>query len=334
MPVKAVTGGQGRVRGRRAGAQQGTGSTPSPPAPDPSFGTAAGSSTVSGAGSFLTTLRSAGASSGTATASGVGNTVSPSDPVFAVDFPSISSLPTGVSLSRSTTATYFDSSGALQTAAINTPRFDHDPTTLAAKGLRLEDQRSNLFLQSGSPANQTITVVNGTEYTVSFYGTGTLTLSGAATQTMTGTGATAHTAYTFTASTTSLVIVVSGTVTYPQVEAGPFYSSYIPTTTAAVTRGVDLVTADPLTSYIGPAGSVVAEWQSVAVNGDGAATAFYATGSGNHFIVLRLVSGGARHSFTINTAGTLRGYFLGWLGKWHGNSSRRIVGCFWCIYSI
>jgi hypothetical protein len=50
MPVKAVTGGQGRVRGRRAGAQQGTGGTPSPPAADPSFGTAHGSATVSGVG--------------------------------------------------------------------------------------------------------------------------------------------------------------------------------------------------------------------------------------------------------------------------------------------
>jgi hypothetical protein len=77
MPVKARAGGQGRVRGGRVGAQQGTGGTPSPPAPDPSFGTAAGSSTVSGAGSFLTTLSSAGAASGAATVSGVGSTYTP-----------------------------------------------------------------------------------------------------------------------------------------------------------------------------------------------------------------------------------------------------------------
>jgi hypothetical protein len=50
MPVKARAGGQGRVRGGRVGAQQGTGGTPSPPAADPSFGTASGSATVSGVG--------------------------------------------------------------------------------------------------------------------------------------------------------------------------------------------------------------------------------------------------------------------------------------------
>jgi hypothetical protein len=50
MPVKARAGGQGRVRGGRVGAQQGTGGTPSPPAPDPSFGTASGVATVSGIG--------------------------------------------------------------------------------------------------------------------------------------------------------------------------------------------------------------------------------------------------------------------------------------------
>lgn len=50
MPVKARAGGQGRVRGGRVGAQQGTGGTPGSPIPDPSFGTAAGAATVSGVG--------------------------------------------------------------------------------------------------------------------------------------------------------------------------------------------------------------------------------------------------------------------------------------------
>lgn len=50
MPVKARAGGQGRVRGGRPGAQQGTGGTPGSPTADPSFGTAAGAATVSGVG--------------------------------------------------------------------------------------------------------------------------------------------------------------------------------------------------------------------------------------------------------------------------------------------
>jgi hypothetical protein len=200
MPVKAKTGGQGRIRTGRPGAQIGSGSTPGSPSGD-------------------------------------------GGPDFQTNFTAISSLPTGISLTRASTGTYFDASGVLQTAAIDAPRFGHTWNGAAwiAAGLMDEKQRTNLFLQTGSPANQTITVANGTIYTVSFYGTGTLTLSGATTQTMNGSSANVRTAYTFTASTTSLVIVVSGTVTYPNVEAGNFANSHIPTTSAAVTRSADIV---------------------------------------------------------------------------------------------
>jgi hypothetical protein len=146
------------------------------------------------------------------------------------------------------------------------PRFDYsyNGSVWVPKGLLDEEQRANLYLQSGSPANQTITVANGTAYTVSFYGTGTLTLSGAATQTMNGTGANVRTSYTFTASTTSLVIAVSGTVTYPNVEAGSFPTSYIPTTSAAVTRSADIPSSSsPLTGYLA-AGPSVWEFQDEA----------------------------------------------------------------------
>lgn len=40
-------------------------------------------------------------------------------------------------------ATFVDSSGVLQTAAIDAPRFDHDPVTLAPLGLLIESQRTN-----------------------------------------------------------------------------------------------------------------------------------------------------------------------------------------------
>jgi hypothetical protein len=54
MPVKARAGGQGRVRGGRVGAQQGTGGTPSPPTADPSFGAASGAAIVAGVGNTST----------------------------------------------------------------------------------------------------------------------------------------------------------------------------------------------------------------------------------------------------------------------------------------
>lgn len=49
---------------------------------------------------------------------------------------------------RASTATFVGSNGLIQSAAINTPRFDHDPVTLACKGLLIEEQRTNLALQS------------------------------------------------------------------------------------------------------------------------------------------------------------------------------------------
>jgi hypothetical protein len=48
----------------------------------------------------------------------------------------------------STTATYINSSGYVTTAGTNVPRFDHDPTTLAPRGLLVEGQATNLVTYS------------------------------------------------------------------------------------------------------------------------------------------------------------------------------------------
>jgi hypothetical protein len=52
------------------------------------------------------------------------------------------------SFTRASTGTYFDSAGVMQTAAIDEPRFDHDPETLAPRGLLDEDEGSNRFTYS------------------------------------------------------------------------------------------------------------------------------------------------------------------------------------------
>jgi hypothetical protein len=49
---------------------------------------------------------------------------------------------------RASTATFVGSNGLIQSAAINAARFDHDPVTLASKGLLMEEGRTNLVLQS------------------------------------------------------------------------------------------------------------------------------------------------------------------------------------------
>jgi hypothetical protein len=49
---------------------------------------------------------------------------------------------------RASTATYFNSAGVLTTAAINEPRFDFNPSTLAARGLLVEGARTNSIRNS------------------------------------------------------------------------------------------------------------------------------------------------------------------------------------------
>ncbi|TDE37972.1 phage head spike fiber domain-containing protein [Antarcticimicrobium sediminis] len=57
-------------------------------------------------------------------------------------------FPDLVSFTRASTATYIDSTGTMQTAAIDEPRFDHDPVTHEALGLLVEESRTNLIPHS------------------------------------------------------------------------------------------------------------------------------------------------------------------------------------------
>lgn len=51
----------------------------------------------------------------------------------------------GGTFSRASVGTYYDSTGVLQTASSGTPRFDWDPVTHAAKGILIEESRTNLI---------------------------------------------------------------------------------------------------------------------------------------------------------------------------------------------
>ena len=130
---------------------------------------------------------------------------------------------------RNSTKTYIDNDGILQTAEINVIGFQNGRYLC-------EPPATNRFLQSGTPATQTITVVSGTVYTVQCYGSGSITLSGA------GTGSVVEgSPRTFTASSTSLICAVSGSLNRAQVEAGTQATSYIPTTSTTVTREADVL---------------------------------------------------------------------------------------------
>ncbi|HTO32225.1 MAG TPA: hypothetical protein VL202_13750 [Pararhizobium sp.] len=135
------------------------------------------------------------------------------------------------SFTRASVAEYLDAAGTAQQAAVDTPRFDYRN---GQRQLLLEGSATNLFLNSFAPATQTVTVANGSQYTVSCRGGGSLTLSGAATGTVTQASS-----QTFTASTTSLALTASGTLSRAQVETGAVASSVVQTAGAAAARSAD-----------------------------------------------------------------------------------------------
>lgn len=144
------------------------------------------------------------------------------------------------SFTRATTGTYYDINGVRQTAAINTPRFSYDPANLSAGPfLLLEPAATNLLLNSATVASQGISTSAGT-YTLSFDGSGSVTLSGAATGTLVG--GTYRSSLTFTSVGGTVTLTVSGTCTNGQLEAGSVATSYIATTGATATRAADVNT--------------------------------------------------------------------------------------------
>jgi len=185
-------------------------------------------------------LSGLGNSSGFSSGSGL----SPYGASLSLDFLSSTTLDSRITFTRAATvATFVGSNGLIQSAATNVPRFDYDPVTLAPRGLLIEGQRTNLMLNSdilGTNLSTQSVSVTAQSYTISFYGTGTITLSGAAIQVVTGTGAyPSRRTLTFTATAGVLVCTVTGTVQFAQLEASLFASSFIPTSGASVTRAAD-----------------------------------------------------------------------------------------------
>ena len=61
------------------------------------------------------------------------------------DWTFTSALPSGFTMTRTGSATRVNSSGYIEDVAAGNPRFDHNPVTLAAKGLLFEEGRTNLL---------------------------------------------------------------------------------------------------------------------------------------------------------------------------------------------
>jgi hypothetical protein len=81
-----------------------------------------------------------------------------------------------ITFTRASSATYIDSAGTLRTAAVDVPRFDHNPTTGESLGLLVEDQRTNSIRNNtmvGAVAGTPGTLP--TNWSISGGGIGTLT---------------------------------------------------------------------------------------------------------------------------------------------------------------
>jgi hypothetical protein len=74
-------------------------------------------------------------------------------PSLDLDFitrPTLSQIGATLTFTRASTATYVAATGAITVAAVDVPRFDTDPVTLAPRGLLIEETRTNILLQSAS----------------------------------------------------------------------------------------------------------------------------------------------------------------------------------------
>ena len=165
--------------------------------------------------------------------------------------------------SRATDATRINSLGLVETIGINLPRINYE----AGCGSFLwEPQSTNLYLNSETLSTQTITTA-ANQYSVSFYGTGTITFSGTHTGSLTGTSLNDRVTATFTATSGTLTSTISGIVTKAQIEQLSYSTSYIPTSGSQKTRNKDLCTNGASVSSINSTEGVLYFEGSTLVNG-------------------------------------------------------------------
>lgn len=162
-----------------------------------------------------------------------------------------------LTISRNTTATRINQYGVRESVPANTVRIDYSngkPCFL------IEPQRTNLVYPSATATTQ-VRVVTAVIHTLSFYGTGTVTLSGAFSGSLVGTGSNNRVTLTFTPTAGNLTLTVEGSVTDWQLEAGSNATSVIPTVTGSVTRNGDSAVKGNISDLIGQTeGSIYLEF--------------------------------------------------------------------------
>lgn len=114
----------------------------------------------------------------------------------------------------------------------NVPAIDY---STGQPALLLEPERTNFILNSDEFQTQSVDTIAST-YTLSFYGTGSITLSGSYTGVLNGVGSNTRTVLTFTSSIGTVLLTKSGDVAKAQLELSSFPTSYIRTQGTTATR--------------------------------------------------------------------------------------------------
>lgn len=207
-----------------------------------------------------------------------------------VDVGALASTP-GWSFTRATV-------GTAETVAGEIIQFSSGQLRRTDRGVLIEGARTNLFLNSATGATQGV-VVTAAAHTLSFRGTGTITLTGTSTAgPLVGTGVSDWVTLTFTPTAGTLTLTVSGSCTNVQLEAGAFRSSWIPTAGASVTRAADVLSIGspgidtPLTLW--------AEFQRLGDTGAIEALLQADDGTANERTVLRITAGDLVSAFMVD----------------------------------
>lgn len=152
-----------------------------------------------------------------------------------------------LSVTRATIATRVNESGVIVDVPANVARIDY---STGSPAILVEPQRTNLVYPSDIATTQVI-AVTAVAHTLSFYGTGTVTLSGAFSGSLAGTGTNNRVSLTFTPTAGNLTLTVNGSVTKWQLEARSNTTSYIPTVSGSVTRNADIISKSGISNLIG-----------------------------------------------------------------------------------
>lgn len=163
-----------------------------------------------------------------------------------------------LSVTRATTATRVNESGVIVAVPANVARIDY---STGQPAILVEPQRTNLVYPSDIAITQ-VRAVTAQIYTLSFYGTGTVTLSGAFSGSLVGTGTNNRVSLTFTPTAGNLTLTVNGSVTNWQLEAGSNATSLIKTVSGSVTRNADNIYKGGIIDLIGQTeGSIFCEFE-------------------------------------------------------------------------